>query len=109
MHLIAAVNAINEMDIDLNHVPIHIDYEAYQEEKRRKEEKRRREIELKASMQEAMNLLDVIHKKSLDYLFQSEVKPLHFYIVDAHKWGSYNTYPIFRLKIGTDRCYAVSN
>ena len=109
VHLIAAVNAINEMDIDLNHVPIHIDYEAYQEEKRRKEEKRRREIELKASTQEAMDLLDVIHKKSLDQLFESEVKPLHFYIVDAHKWGSYNTYPIFRLKIGTDRFYAVSN
>ena len=105
-HIIEAIQAINALNIDLNHLPIYIHYQDYIEEIKRKEEEQYRQQKLAYSTEKAMDLMQSISQITYNRLFQPALKPLSLYLEIFY---DRYTFPGFQCKIGTDRKYIVKN
>lgn len=105
-HVIHAVKAINDLQLNVTYLPIHIDYLKIIEEKQRKRERENFERYLDYSTDQANQLIEEVQKEAIDDLFENEEQPISMAIkVDI----GVSEYPSFTCKVGTSRLFAVKN
>ena len=105
-HLVTAIQAINDLNMDLSNLPIFIHYKDYIQKIKEAEEERLRQKLIAFSTEKAMNLMESISQDSFDRLFEPSLKPLRLYVDVLY---DYSAFPSFQCKVGSDRLYVVKN
>ncbi|MDO4467565.1 MAG: DEAD/DEAH box helicase [Bacillota bacterium] len=103
-HLVAVVNALNDMNLDYEKKNIDIDYERYQKEIEALRQKQRFLNQLTRSTQEAMDFVDAQKENKRNQLF-AEPKPLKIQIDFSMNYYGL----VLNGKIGSDKMYVIKN
>lgn len=103
-HLVAVVNALNEMNLDFEKKNLDIDYEKYQKELEVIREKQRLLNQLNESTQEALNFVKAQKENKKSQMF-SEPKPLKIQMeLSVNYYGL-----VLNGKIGSEKMYVIKN
>ncbi len=106
-HVIAVARAFNELNIDVTHLPIHIDYESYRQERIREEMHRRMIQQLESNTRQAFEITNQLEDLKLDRMFSQAQTNLYLYVIQKN-----DTYEgaTISLKIGNgQKAYVVKN
>ncbi len=106
IHLIATVNAINE--IQPTQFPFHINYQAYLEEQERLRELELARIRMEQSNIDLFRLLDTMQKERIASLIADDEKKIHIHI-DLDNPRSYQGFFEIGFTMGTDKLYRMKD
>ncbi len=79
-HVVAVAHAVNELNLDFNHLPIHVDYAQFQREKERKLEALRMRMFLDQSTKDAFALSSKLEAQKLNRMFGANNDHLYLYL-----------------------------
>ncbi|MBQ0065692.1 MAG: SNF2 helicase associated domain-containing protein [Firmicutes bacterium] len=103
-HLVAVVNALNEMNLDFEKKNLDIDYEKYQRELELFRQKQRFINHLNESTQDAMDFVSSFHANKQKAMF-AEQKPLMIQMeLSMNYYGL-----VMNGRIGSDKMYVIKN